>query len=192
MFRYATGSIGIHNVTGSVENDFSYNEFLCVIHCNYRDTHTWTHWWFYQHHLLRMKSRNRAVSKDWWKRKDRRRNIETERENKHRLRFTCVTLVTVADNLSVTVVLVTRSSKVASTVGPVWTGAWATLTTGRFAQNWVTIVTIGTPTERTKEFTQVNSMVKGETGNMQSKNTQYQLINSCSITTVTQLFTIDI
>lgn len=63
---------------------FSYNGFLCVIHCNYRDTHTWTHWWFYQHHLLRMKRRNRAVSKDWWKRKDRRRNIETEREYKHR------------------------------------------------------------------------------------------------------------
>lgn len=71
---------------------------------------------------------------------------EGQKKEDH-LRFTCVTLVTVADNLSVTVVLVTRSSKVASTVGTVWTRAWTTLTT---AQNWVTIVTIGTPTEGMK------------------------------------------
>ena len=66
------------------------------------------------------------------------------------LYLTCVTLVTVADNLSVMVVLVTRCSKVASAVGALWTLARATLTIGCFAQNWVTVVAIATPTEITK------------------------------------------
>lgn len=63
---------------------------------------------------------------------------------------TCVTLFTVADDLSVSVVLVTRSSKVTSTVGPFWTRTWTALTTRGKAQNWVAVVTIGTPVNRTK------------------------------------------
>lgn len=70
-----------------------------------------------------------------------------EEINRNLVKFTCVALVTVADYLSVTVVLVTRCSKVASTVGPIRTGARTTLTTRWFAQNWVTIVTTGTPAE---------------------------------------------
>lgn len=76
----------------------------------------------------------------------RRRLVEVKQhDDKCRDRQTYVSLVTVADDLSVTVVLVTRSSKVASAVGPFWTGTWTTLTTGCQAQHWVTIVTMGTP-----------------------------------------------
>lgn len=64
-----------------------------------------------------------------------------------RLRVTCVALVAVADNLPVTSVLVTRSSEVTSTVGAVWAGTRATLTARCGAQNWVTVVTTGTPAE---------------------------------------------
>lgn len=75
---------------------------------------------------------------------------QTEQETKHCLRFTCVTLFTVANYLSVPIVLVAGSSKVATTVGPVWTGTRTTLATGSFAQNRVPIVPIGTPTEVTE------------------------------------------
>lgn len=95
--------------------------------------------------------------KEWEEEKERKQGSILY---KHRLRFTCVTLFTVANNLSVTVVLVTRSSKVATAVGSIWTGARTTLTTGSFAQNWVTIVTIGTPAEMTKTSTQVNNRFK--------------------------------
>lgn len=91
--------------------------------------------------------------KAWWSSKDRRRTTGTEYDvNDHWL--TCVTLVTVADNLSVTVVLVTRCGKVASAVGPIRTGARTALA---YAQNRVAIVTIGTPTDKTKGFTELKA-----------------------------------
>lgn len=57
---------------------------------------------------------------------------------------TCIALFAVADDLFVTVVLVTRCSKMTSTVGSIWAGAWPTVTIRCFTQNWVTIETIGT------------------------------------------------
>lgn len=89
--------------------------------------------------------------------------IRRDRATLHNNQITCVALVTVADNLSVTAVLVTRRSKVASTVGSVRARARTTLSTGCYAQNWVTIVTIGTPSEMTKLLTQVTTAVKGDT-----------------------------
>lgn len=53
-------------------------------------------------------------------------------------------------------VLITRHSKVASAVGTIWAGARTTLTAGCCAQNWIAIVTIGTPKEMISWVTQVN------------------------------------
>lgn len=58
---------------------------------------------------------------------------------------TCVSLVTVADHLSVAVVLVTGGSEVASAVWAIWARAGPTLVTHTCAQHWVAVVTVGTP-----------------------------------------------
>lgn len=95
-----------------------------------------------QCHVLRMRNKQKLRYRD-------SRRV-------HWLRFTCVSLVAVADDLSVSTVLITRHGKVASAVGTIWAGARTTLTAGCWAQNWIAIVTIGAPTEMTSWVTQVN------------------------------------
>lgn len=63
--------------------------------------------------------------------REQRRRTENRRSKQRKRRFTCVTLVTVAYNLSVPVVLVTGSSKVPAAVGPIRTGTWTALAAGR-------------------------------------------------------------
>lgn len=53
-------------------------------------------------------------------------------------------MVTIANDLAVVVVLVTRCSEMATAAGAFRTQTWATLTTGCYTKHWVTIVTIGT------------------------------------------------
>lgn len=63
---------------------------------------------------------------------------------------TCVTLITVADDLSVPVILVAGSSKVAATVRPLRTRTRPALATGWEAQHRVAVVAVGAPVKKSQ------------------------------------------
>lgn len=68
---------------------------------------------------------------------------------------TCVTLVTVADDLPVPVILVAGSSKVAAAVGPLGTRARPALAAGREAQHGVAVVTVGAPANKEPNYANI-------------------------------------